>query len=147
MQTALAEKFIGVPANSGESRLNISVVFTNESGTQKALNKAAALADQLGGRITLVVPEVVSYQLPLNEPPVRREWNEKHFRNLVSRIPVETNVRFYLCRDRNETLAKVLGPRTIVVIGAARRWWLSAERRLARRLRRLGHEVILTEME
>jgi hypothetical protein len=135
-----------IPQGS-ESRLNISVVFTSEAGTVVALKTAAALANRLGGRITLVVPEVVSYQLPLNEPPVRRDWNEKRLRAIASRVPVETTVRFYLCRDRNETLASVLRPHSLVVIGGAKRWWLTPEYRLARKLRRLGHEVVLTETE
>ncbi len=130
-----------------ESRLNISVIFTSESATAAALGTAASLADRLGGRITLIVPEVVSYQLPLNEPPIRRAWYETRVCQLVSHVPVETVVRFYFCRDKNETLAKVLSPRSLIVIGAARRWWLTPERLLARRLRRLGHEVILTETE
>jgi len=132
---------------TGESRLNISVIFTSEPATAAALGTAASLADRLGGRITLIVPEVVSYQLPLNEPPIKRAWYETRFCELVSHVPVETVVRFYFCRDRNETLAKVLTPQSLVVIGAARRWWLTPERMLARRLRRLGHEVILTETE
>jgi hypothetical protein len=132
---------------AGESRLNISVIFTSESATAAALGTAASLADRLGGRITLIVPEVVSYQLPLNEPPIKRAWYETRVCELVSHVPVETVVRFYFCRDKNETLAKVLTPHSLVVLGGARRWWLTPERMLARRLRRLGHEVILTETE
>jgi hypothetical protein len=147
MQAAISERFTGTPAQPGESRLNISVVFTSEPETLRALKTAASLAASLGGRITLVVPEVVSYQLPLNEPPVKQEWMEKRFSEFVSRTPVETAVRFYLCRDRDQTLARVLKPHSLVVIGGRSRWWPTPETRLARRLRRLGHEVILAETE
>jgi hypothetical protein len=61
--------------------------------------------------------------------------------------PVETIVRVFLCRDRLETLSMVLKPHSLVVVGGRGRWWPTAEERLARRLRRAGHEVIFEETE
>jgi hypothetical protein len=116
-------------------------------GTLAALKTAGTLANRLGGRITLVVPEVVPFHLPLNKPAVLHDWNERRLRTLVEQSPVETTVRFYLCRDRDETLASILKPHSLVVIGGKKRWWPTSERRLAKQLRRLGHEVILTETE
>ena len=130
-----------------ESRLNISVVFTSAEVTQTALRMASALAGKLQARITLIVPEVVSYQLPLHQPPVVHDWNVKRFQALAAESPVETSVRFYLCRDRDETLARELKPHSLVVVGGKKRWWPTAESRLASRLRKLGHEVILAETE
>jgi len=42
---------------------------------------------------------------------------------------------------------EVLAPRSLVVIGARRRWWPTGEGWLARKLRREGHEVVLAEVE
>jgi hypothetical protein len=129
-------------------RLNISVVFTSVNATLEALRAAGALASRLHARITLVVPEVVPYQLPLDKPPILHDWNGRRFQVLASKSSVETVVRFYLCRDRDEALASVLKPHSLVVIGGKRRWWwTTAEGRLAGRLRKLGHEVILAETE
>jgi hypothetical protein len=130
-----------------ESRLNLDVVFTSVEPTLAALKKAGALASRLNGRITLVVPQIVPYPLPLKTPPVLIEFNERRFRIIASESRVETTVRIYLCRDPSETLAEVLKPRSIVVLGGRRRWWPTAEERLARKLRRVGHEVIFTETE
>lgn len=129
------------------SRLNIVVVFTSVEATLAALRKAGALANRLGGRITLVVPQVVPFPLPLTSPPVLLDWNAKRFRIIASKSPVETTVMIYLCRDRVETLTAVLTPRSLGVIGGRRRWWMTDEQRLARRLRRAGHEVLFTETE
>lgn len=159
METMVTERRTGtnlVPASqvperqvSGEfeSRLNISVVFTSVKATLNALRTAGTLANKLHAYITLLVPEVVSYQLPLNRPPVLHDWNEKRFRVLAAESPVDTSVRFYLCRDRDETLARVLKPHSLVVIGGKKRWWPTAESRMANRLRKLGHEVVLAETE
>jgi hypothetical protein len=136
------------PTDSGpEAKLNISVVFTSVDATLTALRAAARLASSLSAQITLLVPQVVPFPVPLESPPVLLDWNERRFRVIAAESPVETTVQIYLCRDRLDALGTVLLPRSIVVIGSRRRWWPTAERRLARHLRRSGHEVIVTEME
>lgn len=137
------------PARSGDSehRLDVAVVFTSAAATIAALRKAGALADRLSARITLVVPQVVPYPLPLESPPVLLDFSEQRLREIASESPVETTVQIYLCRDGLETLKAVLTPRSLVVIGGRRRWGPTREKALARRLRRAGHEVIFTETE
>ena len=131
-----------------ESRLSISVVFTSVTKTLSALREAGALASRLGAQITLVVPQVVPYPLPLESPPVLLDWNERRFHVIASESPVETMVRLYLCRDRLETLISVLKPHSLVVVRCRRRWWWpTSEERLAKTLRRAGHEVIYTGTE
>ena len=131
-----------------DRRLNISVVFTSVKATLAALRKAGALASSLNARITLLVPQVVPYPLPLESPPVLLDWNEKRFRTIANESPVETTVRLYLCRDSFETLKNILSPKSLVVIGGSKGWWrFSRERRLARSLRHAGHEVVFTETE
>jgi hypothetical protein len=139
----------GLPEISREgSRLDIAVVFTSVESTLAALRHASALADRLAGRITLVVPQIVPYPLPLTSPPVLIEWNERRFRVIAETSPVDTTVRLFLCRDRDEILGTVLPRRALVVIGGRRRWWrFTGEKRLARKLRRSGHEVVLVETE
>jgi hypothetical protein len=90
---------------------------------------------------------VVPYPLPLESPPVLVEFNEKRFRVIASQSPVETKVQIYLCRDQFEALTLVLNPASVVVLGGPKRWWPTQERRLARKLRKAGHEVILKETE
>ena len=84
------------------------MVFTSVEATLAALKEAGNLANSLGARITLVVPQVVPYPLPLETPPVLVEFNENRFRVIASESPVETSVQIYLCRDPFETLTLVL---------------------------------------
>ena len=134
-------------AEAAEPGLNISVIFTSVESTLSALRKASALAASLGARITLLVPQVVPYPAPLGSPPVLLDWNEGRFHAIASQCPVETTVRIYLCRDSVETLVWVLRTRSIVVVGSRKKWWPTWEDRLARRLRKEGHEVIVAAME
>ena len=130
-----------------DRRLNIAVVFTSVESTLAALKEAGALDTSLGARVTLLVPQVVPYPLPLDSPPVLIGFNETRFRLIASQSPVETTVRIYLCRDSLETLTNVLNPASIVVIGGRKRWWPTREKKLARQLRRAGHEVVFKETE
>ncbi len=137
-----------LPVREGsEQSLNISVVFTSVNATLAALQEAAALACSLGARITLVVPQVVPYPLPLESPPVLVEFNEKLFRAIAVESPVETSVQIFLCRDRLETLTSVLKPGAIVIVGGRKHWWPTKEKTLSRRLGRAGYEVIFKETE
>ena len=128
-------------------KLNIAVVFTSVESTLAALKEAGNLANSLGAKITLVVPQVVPYPLPLETPPVLLEFNEHRFRVIASESLVETSVQIYLCRDRMEMLLGTLSPNSLVVIGGRKKWWPTTEKMMARRLRQAGHKVILIERE
>ncbi|HSP07449.1 MAG TPA: hypothetical protein VLR94_09745 [Acidobacteriota bacterium] len=128
-----------------ERRLQVIVVFTSADATIAALKRAGSITSCLTTFITLVVPQVVPYPLPLKSPPVLLEFNERRFRIIAEATPAETTVRLYLCRDRWKTLKAVLKPNSLIVVGGRRRWWATEEKRLVRKLRRAGHDVILTE--
>jgi hypothetical protein len=131
--------------SESESALNITVVFTAAKDTIAALKKAGTMAESLGARITLLVLQIVPFPLPLTSPPVLLDFQEKRFRDIAAESPVDTIVQLYLCRDREETLSKVLEPHSLVVVGGRKRFWPTLASRMARRLRKAGHEVILTE--
>ena len=131
--------------------LDVVVMFTDVPGTLKALKAAAELAHNLNGRIRLLAPQVVPYPLPLESPHVSREFHERRFQTLASHLSptvrIDTRVELCLCRDRDAALCEALEPEALVVIGAHRPWWPTAEKALARKLRRKGHHVILVDPE
>lgn len=135
------------PTQENSPRLNVSVVFTSVEATLAALKEAGALANSLGARITLLVPQVVPYPLPMETPPVLVEFNENRFRIVASESLIETSVQIYLCRDRVEMLLHMLNANSLVVIGGHKRWWPTTEKRMARRLRQAGHKAVLIETE
>jgi len=137
----------GPPAQpTEESKLSIVVVFTSAAATSAALKKAGALAESLNARITLIVPQIVPYPLPLTSPPVLLDFQENRFRDIATQTPVETRVQLYLCRDELDVLTSVLPSRSLVFLGRPRKWWPSREGKLARQLR-CKHEIIFAETE
>ena len=139
---------VDLNARQAESVLNIAVIFTSVNATLEALRQAGSLASSLGAHVTLLALQVVPYPLPLESPPVLLDWNENRFQRIAEESPVETTVRLYLCRETLQTLRDVLNPGSLVVIGARKNWWpFSREKRLARSLRRAGHDVVFTVTE
>lgn len=133
-------------------RLEVVVVHTAIPATLQALKTAATLAQGLSARIRLLVPQAVPYALPLEEPPVPISFTERRFRTVAEEVDVETTVEIVLCRDIFSALETLLRPRSLVVLGArSSRWarlgWPSAEARLARRLRKLGHQVVFADSQ
>jgi len=128
-----------------ETTLNVTVVFTTVNSTLAALSKAGDLASRLNARIILLVPEVVPYPLALEDPPIPLRYKERLIRVVAGQSSIATSVHLYLCRDRLNTVLAVLAPRSLVVVGGPRRRWLSSENRMARALKRAGHEVIFAE--
>lgn len=132
------------------SGLRVTVVATNRNGTLAALRMAGRLAANLGARLALVKTQIVPFQFPLEDPPVAVEFLEQQLRDLACEADIEVQeivIQLWLCRERNETLRKVLPPRSLVVVGKSRRWWPIAEKRLGRFLSFLGHQVIFADLE
>jgi hypothetical protein len=125
------------------SKLEIVVLHTEEVKTVNALKMAAELASGLAP-VRLLAIQVVPYPLGLDAPPVSVEFLEKRFSNMASEAGVEARIDIRLCRDAQDVVESELGPHSVVVMGGRRRWWPTAAMRLARRLERLGHQVVFT---
>jgi hypothetical protein len=125
----------------GSGSLEVVVLHTNTKATLWTLKTAAELAAGLAAHIRLLVLEVVPYPLDLESPRVSVEFTQRRFRTVASDARVDTLIDIRLGRERNQMLESALRPGSVVVLeGGA--WW-TRERRLARRLERLGHQVVL----
>jgi hypothetical protein len=129
-----------------DRKLNISLVFTSVESTLASLKEAGASPSRLGARITRVAPQVVPFPLALESPPALVEFNARRFREIANYSPVDIKVHIYLGRDALLTLTP-LKPGSLVVLGGRKRWWPTREKKLARQLRRAGHEVVFKETE
>jgi hypothetical protein len=127
--------------------LEVVVMFTDVPGTLSALKTAAELAHNLSRRIRLLAPQVVPYPLPLDSPQVSRQFNQRRFQTLASQGCIDTRVEMCLCRDRDAAVCQALGSEALVVMAAKHSWWPTAEKTLAKKLRKKGHHVILVDSE
>src|SRR5260221_9219467 len=115
--------------------LEIVVLFTEPAATLQALRTAAQLAAGLSGHIRLLVPNVVPYPLPLEQPAVGKRQLERRFRTIAAQAGIETRVDIRLCREATAAALQVLSPHSLVGVGLRRRrfplWWPAAQERAA----------------
>jgi hypothetical protein len=114
------------------------------------LRTAAGLAADLGAQITLIATEVVPRQFPLHRPPVPVVFLERKLYRLVCEAGIveeEVRIQLCLCRDQRDTLRKNLQPRSLVVVGGQKQWWLRRERNLKKFLTSLGHHVVFVGLD
>jgi len=138
--TALADPISPLVPES----LRVSVVFTDFTETQRALDRAVELAIDLRAETRIIVPHVVPYPLALECPVVPLEFLCSQLQSLAAAAGADPYIHVYLCRDKVELLLKLLPERSIVVIGARKRWlWPVEAERLARRLDKKGFAVVL----
>lgn len=130
---------------SGNSRLEVNVLFTTEQGTRVALETASRWALDLGARINLIALRSVPWALPLTRPEVSTRWTERRLLKLVGEAALpdlETDFHQVLCRNKRRVLLKLFRPNSLLVIGGKKSWWPSEVTRAARLLERAGHRVI-----
>ena len=128
--------------STGPSRITIFVLFTGVRKTLDALWSAGRLARDLDVHIEIIVPEIVPYPLPLDEPPVLRSFRNHRYRTIVEQAGIDTSIHVCLCREPREAVDRLLNPGSIVVLGTRHRWWPTREYRFGRWLRTKGYHVI-----
>ena len=130
-----------VTACPGESSLEVVVLHTTTKATLQNLKTAAELAAGLGAHIRLLVLEVVPYPLAIESPSVPVEFTRRRFRTIAAGARIDTQVDIRLGRERIQMLEEALKPGSVIVLEGGP-WW-TRKRRMAKRLERLGHQVVL----
>src|SRR5712692_1607922 len=130
-----------------ERDLEVNVLFTTTKGTFSALRMAGKLADDLGARIRVIVPQVVPYPLELSHPPVKPEFTARRVCTMVFQHAIETEIQVCLCREKLDAPLAVLKPNSIVVVGGRKRFWRTEETRMANSIRRQGHQVVFIDQD
>jgi hypothetical protein len=100
------------------------------------------LADGLRARIRLLVTEVVPYPLSLDAPDIAPEFTQRHFKTIAADARIDTRIDIRLGRDEAQMLESALKPGSVIVMGVRSGWWPTPERRMAKRLKRRGHQII-----
>jgi hypothetical protein len=131
------------PSMSFDVEPEVIVIFTSDKGTQAALRAAAQVARAGGKGMLLVIPEMVSFSLAYENPPIAVDHLVQRLWPCISALGLAMRVQVILCNDEISALERMLkSPSLIFLGGSAGRWWPTEEHRLARSLRRQGHEVI-----
>ena len=109
--------------------LEINVIHTEPQATTAALIFAERLARDLRASIHVHFMERVLCGLVQQATSGDRE----------------RTVHLYVCRDRVDTLLKVLMPRSVVIIGGRKHLWPTAVSRIGKELIEHGHDVVFVD--
>jgi hypothetical protein len=135
------------PGGGADPELSVFVVFTSIRWTLKALVKAREIVRPAGAAVTVVIAQIVPFPLPLDESPVPLEFVVRRFEEVAGTLPGKIDISAYLCRNPLEAYKRVFSRNCRIVVGVKRKWLPGRDRRLARKLRRAGYDVILVETE
>ncbi len=122
--------------------LQVAIPHRNPELTRAALRYVGSLASGLNLRLRLIDVHVVPYGVPLDEPTVNPKHLERRLKSLAQECPAQVSAEIVYARDWELGLRRALGPASVVLIPIKRSWWRTSEKRLAARLRKLGHQVI-----
>ena len=113
--------------------------------TRAALQYAASFANDLNVQLRLVDVHVVPWGVPLDEPTVDPKYLTRRIRSLAQESALPVSAEVVYARDWEQGLRRSLAPGSLVLMAIQRSWWRTSEKRLAARLRKLGHQVIWVE--
>ena len=100
------------------------MVFTSVESTLAALKEAGNLANSLGARITLVVPQVVPYPAPSRNAAGPGGVQREPLSGDGKRKPGgDERTNLSCAAIASKRWPAVLKPGSIVVVGGRKRWW------------------------
>ena len=115
--------------------------------TRAALKYSATLAGDLSVRVRLIDVHVVPYGVPIDTPTVNPKHLERRLRQLAQESTLPVSAEVVYARDWEQGFRRSLAPGSVIVMAMKRSWWPTKDKRLAARLRNLGHQVMWVECE
>lgn len=142
---------LGIGASHSQTTAlpDLQVVIPHRASelTRAALKYAAALAMDLNVRLRLIDVHVVPYGVPLDAPTVNPKHLQRKIRQLAQESNLPISAEIIYARDWEQGFKRALAPGSIVLMAMRRSWWPTKDKRLAARLRKIGHQVMWVECE
>jgi hypothetical protein len=127
--------------------LQVVIPHKTPQQTRAALKYSAGLAADLSVRVRLIDVHVVPYGVPIDAPTVNPKHLERRLRQLAQESTLPVSAEVVYARDWEQGLRRSLAPGSVIVMAMKRSWWPTKDKRLAARLRNLGHQVMWVECE
>ena len=126
-----------------QAALELVIPFTTPRLTRAALDAANRMGSGLHAAIRVLQVQVVPYPLQIEQSPVVIDFLKTRLEKLQSALPVHAEI--LLTRDFEPALESALNQHSIVVLASPARPWRTRTERLADRLRRDGHTVVMVK--
>jgi hypothetical protein len=126
-----------------EAELELVIPFTTPRLTRAALDAANRMGTGLHTAVRVLQIQVVPYPLRIEESPVVMDFLKARLARLQSVLPIRSEI--LLTRDFDPALESALNQHSIVILASPSRPWRTRNERLADRLRRAGHSVVMVK--
>jgi hypothetical protein len=126
-----------------QAELDLVIPFTTPRLTRAALEAADRMGAGLEAAVRVLKVQVVPYPLQVEQSPVVVDFLQAQLQKLHSALPVRAEI--LLTRDFDPALESALHKHSIVVLASPARPWRTRTERLADRLRRAGHTVVMVK--
>jgi hypothetical protein len=127
------------------SELSVVIPHKRPQLTKAALKYAAKFTLDLNVRLRLIDIHVVPWGIPLDEPSVDPKYLARRISSLAQESPLPVSAEVVYARDWEQGLRRSLAPGSLVLMAIQRSRWRTSDKRLAARLRKLGHHVVWVE--
>ena len=147
-----ADRSLGTPS-AGDlaapvlTDLQVVIPHRTTELTRAALKYSATLATDLNVRLRLIDVHVVPYGVAIDTPTVNPKHLERKLRQLAQETTLPVSAEVVYARDWEQGFRRSLAPGSLIVMAMRRSWWPTKDKRLAARLRNLGHQVVWVECE
>jgi hypothetical protein len=142
-----ASESVGRPGAIAADLQTIVIPHRTPMLTRAALKCAAQLAEGRNVQVRLIDVCVAPYGTDLAEPPANQNRRERRLKILAQESPLRVSVEVVYARKWEHGFRRALSPASVVLLPIKISSWQSGEKRLAARLRKLGHRVEWVEAE
>jgi hypothetical protein len=129
------------------AEIELAIPYTEPSLAGAVMERAAALAAGLHARISLVAVHAAPYPLEFGCPAATYGFLVERLVELAGRCNLPVTAELVMARSHEEGFRYALHRTATVLIGSRKRFWRTAEERLARALVRDGRQVVLMHVE
>jgi hypothetical protein len=138
----------GSLAQDGVSaEIELAIPYTEKYLAGAVLERAMALGAGLNARISLVAVHAAPYPLEFGCPSSTHAFLVERLVELAGRCPLPVTAEVIMARSQEEGFRNAFHSSATVLVGSRRRWWRTAEEKLARALARDGRQVVLMHVE
>ena len=130
---------------SFETDLQVVIPHRSPEMTKAALKYAETLATDLKVRLRLIDVHVVPYGFSLDKPSVNPKYLTRRLRGFAEESALPISAEIVFARDWEQGFRRALSPASVVLMPIKRSWWRTSDKRMASRLRKIGHQIVWVE--